>query len=103
MNVKVKVCKDCSKEFDCPSVWRRTQRCPACSKIEENRRNKLRKQAHNTVKDLTRCEKCGRTDGVIAHHIKPLCTGGDNENNVMALCPWCHIEEHRTGWIARAS
>ena len=43
------------------------------------------------------CRRCGGTDGLTAHHIKPRDDGGtDDPKNLITLCCSCHdiIEEH---------
>lgn len=40
------------------------------------------------------CEICGEPTEEV-HHIVPLCDGGDHRReNLMALCPVCHVRVH---------
>jgi hypothetical protein len=42
-----------------------------------------------------RCEGCGSTGHVQAHHVVPLAAGGSHHpGNVMSLCPGCHGRAH---------
>lgn len=43
------------------------------------------------VEDAGRCELCGSTRGLEAHHIIPVCAGGeDTEENLICVCNVCH-------------
>jgi len=42
-----------------------------------------------------KCQVCGATDNLQAHHIIPVSVGGSgNPSNGIALCPRCHAEKH---------
>lgn len=42
------------------------------------------------------CESCGDDGNLHAHHIEPVCEGGERfkMSNLMALCPDCHWGAH---------
>lgn len=45
------------------------------------------------------CQECGlkpeSTKKIVAHHIKPLSSGGEHSmNNLITLCVYCHRKEH---------
>ena len=43
------------------------------------------------VEQAGKCELCGSKRGLEAHHIIPVCVGGDNtEENLICLCQNCH-------------
>lgn len=43
------------------------------------------------VADVGRCEFCGSTRGLEAHHIVPIVCGGDNsDENLIVCCVKCH-------------
>lgn len=43
------------------------------------------------VDEAGRCELCGSRRGLEAHHIIPICAGGDNsEENLICVCGTCH-------------
>lgn len=51
----------------------------------------------NQLKKLSfsKCQKCGITIGLQAHHVVPLSRGGSNKiNNLKLLCRTCHLKEH---------
>jgi len=42
-----------------------------------------------------RCQECGATEDLQAHHVVPLSAGGENDpSNGIALCPNCHARKH---------
>jgi hypothetical protein len=57
------------------------------------------------LKDIIICEACGKPAAVEKgkgyHHIKSKgAGGGEDMNNKLALCVYCHIEVyHRQGWV----
>lgn len=43
------------------------------------------------VEEAGRCELCGSTRGLEAHHIIPIvCGGNDSERNLICVCQSCH-------------
>lgn len=49
-------------------------------------------------RDNYTCQDCnlfGMDTGMHVHHIKPVCTGGsNNEDNLITLCTYCHARRH---------
>jgi hypothetical protein len=46
-------------------------------------------------RDGYRCQRCGATERLIAHHVKPLQEGGTHHvANGITLCVDCHAPEH---------
>ena len=46
-------------------------------------------------KEITWCERCGRSGYIEAHHIKRRSQGGDDIHpNIIRLCPDCHRGVH---------
>ena len=47
-------------------------------------------------RDRWRCQRCGRSGRLEAHHIVEIAHGGTNDQgNLQSLCRTCHIEQHR--------
>jgi len=43
-----------------------------------------------------KCAECSNDENLQIHHIKPLCSGGNNDyNNLILLCQNCHIKSHK--------
>jgi len=43
-----------------------------------------------------KCLRCGTTDNIEVHHIRPLCCNGDSDiSNLMLLCQTCHDLWHK--------
>lgn len=43
------------------------------------------------IEEAERCELCGSRRGLEAHHIIPLCVGGnDSDENLLCVCQRCH-------------
>ena len=60
--------------------------------------NKLSKTLKNKIlkRDGYKCVKCGNTNNLQVHHIKPRSKFGVNlENNLITLCDNCHNFEHK--------
>ena len=79
--------------------------------MTDKRKQKIRGQQIAIKKRLLKnqnyphCEYCGIDNKKILqiHHIKPICEGGDNEeDNLIILCPNCHKSVH-SGLISRYS
>ena len=52
------------------------------------------------IRDGYKCQSCGKTDRLEAHHIKSVEHGGKHEvNNLRALCVKCHLLLHRPGQL----
>lgn len=48
-------------------------------------------------RDGYRCTKCGKTDGLVVHHIVPWEQTQDNSlDNLMTLCVSCHMHIHKS-------
>lgn len=66
-----------------------------------------RRSATSNTRSVTssgRCERCGSTRGVQAHHRKPLREGGSNDpRNGEALCSTCHPEAEGASFEDRRS
>jgi 5-methylcytosine-specific restriction endonuclease McrA len=42
------------------------------------------------------CIRCGNTENIHGHHVRPLSRGGkDIPENIITLCSECHIEWHK--------
>jgi len=57
-----------------------------------------RVESKSTLDDVASlpCCACGKTQGVVAHHIKHKGAGGGDEfHNLLPLCMDCHIEIHK--------
>lgn len=62
---------------------------------ERRRTGTLSSKTRNTIleRDGNRCLRCGSTDSLQVHHIKPVVQGGNNEkDNLATLCSECHNE-----------
>ena len=66
------------------------------------RRIKLGKQVHRRLmtrvleRDGWRCQKCGSLESLQVHHeIKRSHQGNDALANLVTLCAYCHLAEHR--------
>jgi len=47
-------------------------------------------------RDEWRCQKCGSLENLQVHHkIKRSQMGNDSLDNLVTLCAYCHMEEHR--------
>jgi 5-methylcytosine-specific restriction endonuclease McrA len=47
------------------------------------------------VRDGQACQKCGRNDDLVVHHIEPRTKGGaDAADNLITLCKSCHFKAH---------
>ena len=45
-----------------------------------------------------KCERCGSTFGIVAHHkIRMMDNGTNNDDNIELLCADCHGAEHKGG------
>jgi len=42
------------------------------------------------------CVVCGRRDNLEAHHVIPICYGGDKDGLQINVCETCHANIHRT-------
>lgn len=48
------------------------------------------------TRDAYRCQQCGKTGRLEAHHVKPISEGGTNDlENLVTLCRTDHVEAHR--------
>ena len=67
---------------------------------------KIRKQGLSPLKSKQKaeiykrkgkiCNRCGKTNDLCIHHIKPLRKRGNNLfSNLMVLCNKCHVEWHK--------
>lgn len=95
----VKECSDCKCLFLCPSNWRRTHRCPDCTKdfkIQADLiRQKTKKLLRSSKADMV-CEVCRNTELVQVHHRIPIVKGGKADlDNVELLCIKHHQEAHK--------
>ena len=53
-----------------------------------------RRQAFD--RDRWRCQVCGKSGRLEAHHLTEIAHGGSNDlNNLQSVCRTCHIEMHR--------
>lgn len=69
----------------------------------DERRRRLRRDAaaHRRFakavkeRDGHRCQRCGTTERLVAHHLRPLQEGGTHDpSNGIALCAACHAPKH---------
>lgn len=89
--------------LDCSRLIPHGSRCAACARAVERRRGQRRPSvARHQLPALTkrrdgyRCQRCGGTAGLEAHHITARQDGGgDVLSNMITLCHQCHQEMHR--------
>lgn len=97
----LKLCLHCGKHYD-PATGVRN-RCGPCGR-KYDQRHSVERRARNSAKwqqaraaarrrDGERCQRCGSTDQLQVHHIKPLAEGGDKYDleNLATLCHGCHV------------
>jgi 5-methylcytosine-specific restriction endonuclease McrA len=56
------------------------------------------RELHRQVleRDGWRCQVCGSMQQLQVHHLKFRSqSGGDEEQNLITLCPECHVQVHR--------
>lgn len=67
--------------------------------FEDRRSSKYKIWKQNVLKrDNYICQKCGNTNNLVVHHIKPFATDKEarfDTNNGITLCQTCHKEAHR--------
>ena len=84
-------------------------RCPDCKREQAQAKNQRRTAARRarstsrwqTVRaqairrDGNRCTRCGSTEKLEGHHIRPLAKGGSaySLDNIITLCASCHQQE----------
>lgn len=45
--------------------------------------------------EIATCEICAKEKPLVEHHVKPVSSGGDNEDhNIMEICKDCHVHLH---------
>lgn len=93
------VCKDCHKQYEKPSTWRKTQRCPSCDRKWKKHLSWARAETKRLLDKKgwpSACEKCGVEDIYLSpHHIVSLSKGGSYKlHNVKCICMECHSKEH---------
>jgi len=80
------ICKECKKSFN----EKRHNQIFCCGKCKQNYNNLIvSKKRWGNVKP---CELCGFNKITQRHHIiKQLAFGSDDEENIVLLCPNCHV------------
>lgn len=67
--------------------------------FEDRRSSKYKIWKRNVLKrDNYICQKCGNTNNLVVHHIKPFATDKEarfDTNNGITLCQTCHKEAHK--------
>ena len=91
-------CAVCGKKFLWPAPSPLCSTCRSAKyKEREKRTNAVgsRKRKVLIQQRGNKCELCGATGTLHAHHIKPVKDGGsDNDSNLLLVCPKCHKRIH---------
>ena len=97
-----KTCVVCGKQFT--SNWHSKVACSAkCQELHRQskarRINSVNKKKKKLIKERgNRCELCGATGTLHAHHVKAMARGGsDDAGNLLLVCPACHKKFHSRG------
>jgi len=101
-----RLCNSCGDKY--PMAGRSHGKCPDCMRTYERERARSRPQrlARNSarfkkLRELVRrrdghaCRRCGSTENLEAHHVKPLSEGGAayDPANLLTICAACHFLE----------
>ena len=99
MTPALKPCLDCGTPTHgtrCPAHQREHDRVRADAPQRRARSSARYQQARAAAKrrDNHRCQRCGATDNLEAHHLVALADGGDpySLSNLVTLCARCHRE-----------
>lgn len=102
MAQNITTCVVCGKKFS--TSWHSKVTCSTkCKEIhaksKARRITSVTKKKKQLVKERgNRCELCGATGTLHAHHIKPMSRGGsDDAANLLLVCPSCHRKFHGKG------
>jgi 5-methylcytosine-specific restriction endonuclease McrA len=70
--------------------------CPKSPSIKLNREAYAQMRLTVLNRDAWRCQNCGSSENLEVHH-KQLRShsGSDSEENLIALCSYCHSAEHK--------
>jgi hypothetical protein len=71
--------------------------CSEADWAERRREHKMNPRVRADVRerDDDECVRCGATEDLVTHHIRPVCAGGDGvPENLATLCERCHEVAH---------
>lgn len=95
------VCSNCGENFFIPlrtSKSRKVSKSPKFRFCSKQCFRAFRLKVY--VKYNERCHRCGSTENLQMHHIKPLSKNGSYTlDNLELLCEECHKEEHGIGGL----
>lgn len=83
------------KCLDCPTLITTGSRCRVCQERYRSSYSRHGWAAAVKARAGGRCERCGATANLKAHHVRPLAAGGtDTPADGQCLCHTCHEREH---------
>ena len=75
------------------------KKCKSYFSFEDRRSSKYKKWKQSVLKrDNYKCQKCGSTENIVAHHIKEFSKYKEERYNIkngITLCQNCHREVHK--------
>lgn len=97
--VRLGIWKKYDEQHFCISDYLRCEFCPSPTNQDARKTRGYRAWRETVVcRDGYQCTKCGSTDDLHAHHIKPWATNPDlrfDSSNGVTLCGPCHYEAHK--------